>query len=64
MAGEGDVSGGREVLVEIRRVGTYLRATATDPQTLTEVVVVGPLNAEAQLRRTAVAKLGYVLSKK
>lgn len=57
-------AGGREVLVEIRRVGSYLRATATDPATLTEVVVVGPINAEAQLRRTVLAKLDYVLSKR
>jgi hypothetical protein len=60
----GSASGNREVLIEIRRVGTYLRATATDAQTLTEVVAVGPLNAKIQLRRTVLAKLDYVLSRK
>jgi hypothetical protein len=54
---------GREVLVEIRRVGAYLKATAIDAETLTEVSSLGPVNAEAQLRRTVVAKLDYVLAR-
>jgi len=55
---------GREILIEIQRVGMYLRATAIDPETLTEVTTMGPLNAEVQLRRNAAAKLEYVLAKK
>jgi hypothetical protein len=54
----------REVLIEFQRVGVYLKATAVDPETLTEVSVVGPLHAEAQLKRTVVAKLNYVLARK
>lgn len=54
----------REVLIEFQRVGVYLKATAVDPDTLTEVSVVGPLHAEAQLKRTVVAKLNYVLTRK
>lgn len=53
----------REVLLEFQRIGSYLKATAVDPETATEVSVVGPLNAQEQLRRTAVAKLDYVLAK-
>lgn len=52
------------MLIEFQRVGVYLKATAVDPDTLTEVSVVGPLHAEAQLKRTVVAKLNYVLTRK
>jgi len=39
-------------------------ATAMDPETLTEVSVVGPaVNSQEQLRRTVLAKLEYVLAK-
>ncbi|HEV7370942.1 DUF6898 family protein [Arenibaculum sp.] len=58
------MGGEREVLIEFQRVGMYLKATAVDPDTLTEVSVVGPLHAEAQLKRTVVAKLSYVLARK
>ncbi|WP_246148530.1 DUF6898 family protein [Skermanella pratensis] len=55
----------REVLLEFKRVGMYMKAIAMDPETLTEVTVVGPLNhSREMLRRTAVAKLEYVLAKK
>jgi hypothetical protein len=54
----------REVLVEVQRVGRYLKATAIDPETLVEVSSLGPVDAEAQLRRTVVAKLSYVLAKR
>lgn len=57
-------TGAREVIVEVQRVGSYLKATAMDTATLTEVSAVGPLHAEAQLRRTVLAKLDYVLAKK
>ncbi|UEM04108.1 hypothetical protein JL101_001310 [Skermanella rosea] len=55
----------REVLLEFQRVGMYMKAIAMDPETLTEVTVLGPLNhSQEMLRRTAVAKLEYVLAKK
>lgn len=54
----------REVLVEMRRIGNVVKATAIDPQTLTEVSVVGPASgAQEMLRRTVVAKLEYVLKR-
>lgn len=53
-----------EAITEIIRVGNVLRASAMDPRSLTEVSVVGPLDAgEELLRRTALAKLDYVLRK-
>ncbi len=57
-------STGREVLIEMRRVGNVMKATAIDPQTLTEVSVVGPATgSQDMLRRTVVAKLAYVIKR-
>ncbi len=54
-----------EVLFEFHRVGNAVRVSAIDPVTGTEVTIQGPANAgETTLRRTAVTKLRYVLSKK
>jgi hypothetical protein len=54
----------REVLLEFQRVGSYMKATAMDAATLTEVSVVGPVNhSQEMLRRTVLAKLEYVLAK-
>ena len=54
----------REVLLEFRRIGNYVKATAMDPETMTEVSVVGPANgAQEMLRRTALAKLDYMLKR-
>lgn len=54
-----------DVLLEFQRVGAYVRVSAIDPATNTEVVVQGPAgHADELLRRTAVAKLNYVLRKK
>ena len=55
----------REVFIEFRRVGNVVKATAMDPETLTEVSVMGPAQgAREMLRRTALAKLEYVLKRK
>jgi hypothetical protein len=55
----------REVLLEFQRVGSYMKATAMDAATLTEVTVVGPINhSQEMLKRTVLAKLEYVLAKK
>ncbi|MEI6559076.1 MAG: hypothetical protein WCO00_11790 [Rhodospirillaceae bacterium] len=52
----------REILIEFRRVGTVVKASAIDPETLTEVSVVGPARgSQEMLRRTVLAKLDYVL---
>ena len=53
-----------EVLLEYRRVGAYVKVSAIDPVTLTEVSIVGdPARSEAELARVAVSKLRYVMSK-
>ena len=55
----------REALIEFHRVGAYVKVSAVDPETLTEVSIVGdPAAGEDALTRTAVRKLDYVLKKK
>ena len=56
--------GESEVLLEFVIQGSYVRVSAIDPVTGTEVVVVGSAKAtEAFLTRIAVAKLRYVMDK-
>ena len=55
----------REVILEFHQVGSYIKVSAVDPVTLTEVSIVGdPTVGEAQLKRQARRKLEYVLAKK
>ncbi len=57
-------SGQREALVEVQQIGSILKATALDPDSLVEVTVQGPLAAgEAGMTRLAVQKLQYRLNK-
>ena len=54
----------REIIFEFRSQGRYVRVTAMDPATLTEVTIVGDAACgEDQLRETAARKLDYVLAK-
>ena len=53
-----------EVLLEYHRVGAYVKVSAIDPVTQTEVSIVGdPKRSEAELARVALNKLKYVMSK-
>ncbi len=53
-----------EVIIEIRQVGAYVKVSAIDPVTNTEVAIVGPARTNrAVLRAAAVRKLRYVLEK-
>ena len=55
----------REVFLEFRQIGNCVKATAMDPETLTEVSVLGPATGgKEMLRRTVLAKLEYVLKRK
>ncbi len=55
----------KEIIFEFRRVGAYVKVTAMDPATLTEISIVGAPDAgEAMLKATARRKLEYVLEKK
>lgn len=52
------------VIIEFRQVGAYVKVSAMDPDTLTEVSLVGdPLAGEHVLRRNAIRKLNYVLGR-
>lgn len=54
----------REVLFEFRRVGAFMKVSAIDADSGTEVSIVGdPAAGEAMLKRTAQRKLEYVLNK-
>ena len=47
-----------EVLIEYYRVGAYVKVSAIDPATRTEVSIVGdPKRSEAELARVALNKL-------
>ncbi len=55
----------QEILIEFRRVGAYIKVSAVDPVTLTEVAIVGdPARGEAALKQAAVRKLEYVMNRK
>ncbi|HLN22714.1 MAG TPA: hypothetical protein VK558_01880 [Patescibacteria group bacterium] len=54
-----------EVLFEFRKVGAYVKVSAIDAASNTEVSIVGAANASQQhLKQTAIRKLQYVLAQK
>ncbi|MFO0995157.1 MAG: hypothetical protein U1F33_00635 [Alphaproteobacteria bacterium] len=54
-----------DVFLEFQRVGQFIKVTAIDPESLTEVSIMGPPSAsEDTLGRNAMRKLAYVLSRK
>ena len=54
----------REVLFEFQRQGNYVRVIAVDPDSNTEVMMVGdPQVGEEHLKRIAIRKLKYVIAK-
>jgi hypothetical protein len=56
---------GREIILEFQRLGNAVKVTATDPDSLIEVSIMGPArSSEAELRRAALDKLEYVLKKR
>ena len=57
--------GDGEIILEFHPIGNSVKVTAVDPETLTEVSIVGPPSAgEEALKRTAIQKLKYVLDRK
>jgi hypothetical protein len=55
---------GREVIFELRPVGSIMRVSAMDVATMTEISIQGPVNAgEAVLKKNALLRLEYVLRK-
>jgi hypothetical protein len=56
---------GREVIFEMAAMGNFMRVTAMDTQSLTEVTVQGPVHAPKEvLQANALKRLEYVLKKK
>ena len=52
------------IIIEFISVGAYVKVSAVDPVTGTEVSIVGnPMSGEETLKRTAVRKLHYVMEK-
>ena len=57
--------GDTNVIIEFYRVGSFVKVSAIDPASLTEVSIVGsPTAGEAALRAAVVRKLSYVLNRK
>ncbi len=55
----------REVIIEFTPLGNFVKVTAMDTQTLTEISISGPANASQEtLKRNALKRLEYVLKKK
>ncbi len=55
----------REIIFEIRRLGTFAKVSAIDVASGVEVSVAGPASAtDASLRRTALAKLEWSLKRR
>jgi hypothetical protein len=58
------MSGADDYIIEFTKVGASVKVTAIDPQTMTEVSIVGAAGYSQEfLSRQAVKKLQYVLSK-
>tara|TARA_B100000686_G_C16760590_1_gene958410 strand:+ start:584 stop:784 length:201 start_codon:yes stop_codon:yes gene_type:complete len=56
---------GREIIFEFHAIGPYVKVSAMDTRSLTEVSIQGPANVgEAILKRNAKKRLEYVLRKK
>lgn len=55
---------GREIIIEFIPLGVYVRVTAFDVESLTEVFIQGPKTASnAVLKTNALKRLEYVLRK-
>ena len=60
-----DILQGREIIVEFHPVGNFVKVSAMDTATLTEISIQGPVNAgEEMLKRNALKRLEYVMKKK
>ena len=54
----------REVLFEMKKVGNYMRITAIDPVSGTEVISIGDPSVDTEmLKDMAARKLKYVIAK-
>lgn len=59
-----DALQGREVIIEFHPIGHFVKVSAIDAQSLTEISIQGPANAPQEtLKRNALKRLEYVLKK-
>ena len=55
----------REIIIEFHPVAAFVKVTAMDVKTLTEITIQGPATApENLLKRNALKRLEFVLKKK
>ncbi|MFP4098465.1 MAG: DUF6898 family protein [Alphaproteobacteria bacterium] len=55
----------REIIIEFVPLGAYVKVSAMDVETLTEISIQGPAGAsEETLKHNALKRLSYVLKKK
>lgn len=55
----------KEYIIEFRQVGNALKVSAIDPETMTEVSIVGdPKRSRKELTQLAVQKLEFVMGRK
>ena len=60
-----DLLQNREILVEFFSVGSYMKVSAMDVKTLTEISISGPVSTPQKiLEQNALKRLEYVLKKK
>lgn len=58
------MAGPKEILFEFYQVGAYVKVSAVDPETLTEISIVGdPAAGEVGLKRAARLRLEFVLAR-
>ncbi len=56
---------GRSIIIEFTPVGSFMKASAMDTETLTEISIQGPATTQQEiLKRNALKRLEYVLKKK
>ena len=60
-----DLLYGREIIIEFFPIGGFVKVSAMDTKSLTEISIQGPANApEDTLKRNALKRLEYVMKKK
>ena len=60
-----DILQDREIIIEFFPIGQFVKVSAVDTKTFTEISIQGPASAGREmLKRNAIARLEYVLKKK
>ncbi|MGH1375935.1 MAG: DUF6898 family protein [Alphaproteobacteria bacterium] len=60
-----DLLQGREIIIEFHPIGNFVKVSAMDTQSLTEISIQGAATTpQEMLKRNAVKRLEYVMKKK